>query len=414
MLEAGLFDIIVIGGGPVGSYVAGKLAGMGYSVSLLDKKAAPGVDVCCTGIIGKKCLDLFQPPVAQISSTFSSATFVAPSGATLNLSRPEPVAWMVDRVGLETALVERAVKNGAQCAFGTEVIKIDSGEDHISLRTRRLGEHSKLEGRFVVFATGYRADLLRQLNLGQIEEVAVAAQARVPTQGKRPLEIFLDQRLAPGGFGWLAPDRDGSALVGVLARRNARQGLGTLLERLKKSARIRQVDVPVDVGVIPLEPLPKTVGFRFLVVGEAAGQVKPTTGGGLYYGLLCANLAIQVLSRALREKSSPSLLEEYEVQWRNLLSRELAMGGWARGLWRRLDNDHIELLIRLGKRRGLQEFIASQEDFSFDWHGALLKQAVFAFLNGSANGTQGLLSVRSAREAGLEDMRRTIEGRSVI
>jgi digeranylgeranylglycerophospholipid reductase len=108
-------------------------------------------------------------------------------------------------------------------------------------------------------------------------------------------------------------------------------------------------------------------------VGEAAGQVKPTTGGGVYYGLLCADIAAGVLTKALEAGDfSANVLSAYEGEWRAKLNRELVIGYWARTLLANLSNSHIDRLFRLAGKNGLPELISDGNGFSFDWHGRLL------------------------------------------
>ena len=128
-------------------------------------------------------------------------------------------------------------------------------------------------------------------------------------------------------------------------------------------------------GVIPLRPLSKTYADRVLVVGEAAGQVKPTTGGGIYYGLLCADIAAGVLHQAfLAGNFSAAILSAYQKKWWARLNRELTIGYWAQALLARLSNNHIERLFHLASKKGVSELITTGCSFSFDWHSRLLLQ----------------------------------------
>jgi digeranylgeranylglycerophospholipid reductase len=124
---------------------------------------------------------------------------------------------------------------------------------------------------------------------------------------------------------------------------------------------------------IPLQSLPKTYSDRLLVVGEAAGQVKPTTGGGIYYGFVCADIAADTLHRAFEagEFGEPHLVA-YEKAWRARLGKELKAGYWAHRLYRRLDNRQIESLFSFIGRNGMPRFISELDDFPFDWHSQLI------------------------------------------
>jgi flavin-dependent dehydrogenase len=115
-------------------------------------------------------------------------------------------------------------------------------------------------------------------------------------------------------------------------------------------------------------------------VGDAAGQVKPTTGGGIYYGLLCADIAVDVLDRAIagNDCSSRALLE-YERRWKNLLGRELRVGRWARRAFERLSDRRIERLFNTVQNSRATESLLNAPGFSFDWHSRLILRALWRF-----------------------------------
>ena len=156
-------------------------------------------------------------------------------------------------------------------------------------------------------------------------------------------------------------------------RGNPKKQLRTLLHHLKDQGKVISDEVSVTYGIIPLKPLPKTCSTRVLVVGESAGQVKPTTGGGIYYGLLCADIAMDTLRAAfLTSDFSEAKLACYEKKWRTLLKQELFIGYWAHRLFMVMSNRHIEILLTIMNNCGMQNLISKSRDFSFDWHSKLI------------------------------------------
>jgi flavin-dependent dehydrogenase len=117
-----------------------------------------------------------------------------------------------------------------------------------------------------------------------------------------------------------------------------------------------------------------------IVVGDAAGQVKPTTGGGIYYGLLCADIAVDVLDRAMaRNDFSARTLVEYERRWKKLLASELCVGRMARRAFERLSDRRIERLFHMVQDSRATEAMLDAPDFSFDWHSRLILRALWRF-----------------------------------
>jgi len=123
--------------------------------------------------------------------------------------------------------------------------------------------------------------------------------------------------------------------------------------------------------MIPIEPIPRTYAAHVLAVGDAAGQTKPTTGGGLYYGLLCARIAAETLCEGLRDgELSARRLAQYEHRWRALLGRELQTALWFRRLIEGLSDQGLDGLFKLVQQNGFMQLVERRANF--DWHRDLI------------------------------------------
>jgi digeranylgeranylglycerophospholipid reductase len=374
--EMNLYNTIIIGAGPVGSYLAYKLGQLGYKVLVLDKKSAAGQDVCCTGIISKDCFNLLPADINLARRPARSVRFVAPSGKSLKLSRRDEVAYVVDRVALEQVLVARAQAN-VRYVFGSEVIDIEPTTEFIRVKADCGGHKTIFESETAVIAAGFGTPLPARLGLGEIKNYVIGAQAEVGITDVDETEIYLDRRLCAGGFSWLVPIGDNRGLVGQLTYCHPKRHFKNLLAALKTNGKISLTGVTPDYRLIPLRPLPKTYADRLLVVGEAAGQVKPTTGGGIYYGLICADIAADTLHEAFKAGDfSESRLASYQKEWHARLCRELKAGYWAQRLYRMMGNSQIEGIHNFISHNGMSQFIAGMDDFTFDWHSRLIRKTM--------------------------------------
>jgi digeranylgeranylglycerophospholipid reductase len=368
-----LYNTIIIGAGPVGSYLAGKLAGLGYKVLVLDKKSAAGEDVCCTGIISKDCFNLLPTDLNLTKRPVSSARFLAPSGKSLKFSRNDEVAYIIDRVALEQVLADYAQASDVGYLFESDVIDIQNARECLQVTANYAGHKTIFEAETAVITTGFGSPLPARLGLGEIRNFVFGAQAEVSLRDVNDIEIYFDRRLAPDGFSWLVPTGENNGLAGQLTRRQPKSYFRKLLSALKAQGKIATVEVSPAYRAIPLQSLPKTHSDRLLVVGEAAGQVKPTTGGGIYYGLICADIAADTLHEAFQlHEFSESCLASYEKKWRARLGREIKIGNWSQRFYRMLGNRQIEGLYNFISRNGMPQFIAELDDFPFDWHSDLL------------------------------------------
>ncbi len=145
------------------------------------------------------------------------------------------------------------------------------------------------------------------------------------------------------------------------------------MSSLASEGKIASGEVEFSYGGIPLRPLAKTFGERVIAVGDVAGQVKPTTGGGIYYGLLCADMAASTLHRALESNGlSARGLAGYERRWKGKLGRELRIGYWARKLYERLSDGQVDRVFDIITSNGIDEALLKAEGLSFDWHGEVM------------------------------------------
>ncbi|HUU65505.1 MAG TPA: NAD(P)/FAD-dependent oxidoreductase [Dehalococcoidales bacterium] len=372
-----MYDVIVIGGGPVGSYVAYKLAGIGHQVMVLERKRRIGETVCCTGIIGQECVSSFAIEDNVILRSVNSAKLFSPSGNLLRLWREEPQACVLDRAAFDIAMANRAQGNGAEYLLDSQVSRIEVEDDRVKIEAIHRKAGLNFEARSVVIATGFGSKLAERLGLGNFGDYVIGGQTEVATTGVDEVEVYLGREIAPGFFGWLVPTSPRMARVGLLSRHNPELYLRKLLASLVAQGKIVSVEAKLSCGGIPLKPLSRTYGERLIVVGNAAGQVKPTNGGGIYYGLLCANIAADTLHQALqRDDLSAKSLAKYEREWRRKLGRELKIGYWARKLFERLSDNQIDRIFNIIKVNGIDEALLKARDLSFDWHS----QAILTLL----------------------------------
>ena len=368
--------MVVIGGGPVGSYAAYKLAGMGYGVAVVERKERLGEPVCCTGIISQECVSSFAIDDSVILRRVNSARLFPPSGRSLTwLGQGKSQACVVDRAAFDVAMVNRAQGKGVEYVLNSLVRGIEVRDNRVIIEVTRQGEGLNFEARAVVIANGFGSRLSEELGLGKVGDFVIGAQAVVETIGVDEVEVYFGQEIAPAFFAWLVPTSPQRALVGLLSRRSPGLYLRKLMSSLQAQGKIASVEAEPCYRGISIKPLPRTYGNRLVVVGDAAGQVKPTTGGGIYYGLLCADIAANNLHRALESDDlSAKSLASYERGWKRKLGQELRIGYWARKFYGRLSDRQIDRIFDIMESSNLDEALLKAGDFSFDWHGkALLK-----------------------------------------
>lgn len=368
-----MLDAIVVGGGPVGSRLACLLAGNGHRVLVLERKTVPS-EKCCTGIVGLECVKAFNIEESVILRRVNSANLFSPSGNLLYLHRDEPQAVILDRAAFDTSMREQTQRAGAEYHFGSRVMDISIEPDRAVVTVSSRGKEVQIPSKSVVVACGFAPGLIQKLGLGRFRDFVYGAQAEVATTGSEEVEVYFGD-MAPGFFAWLVPVTPPIARAGLLSREKPGEYLKKWLEHLKSAKIIASADVKINYGAIPLKPLSRTCGERMIVVGDAAGQVKPTSGGGIFYGLLCADIAAETLHGALADGDlSEKRLARYEKAWRRKLGGELRTGYWARKIFERMSNRQIDRLFEVLKASGIDEALLKAGNLSFDWHSRTIRQ----------------------------------------
>ncbi|MBI3352175.1 MAG: NAD(P)/FAD-dependent oxidoreductase [Nitrospirae bacterium] len=362
------YDIAIVGGGLSGCFAAFHLAKAGLKVVVIEEHPFAGEPRFCTGIIGKEAFDRFDLPTAPIQNTYSSAVFYSPFGNHLRVSKSEPQAFIVNRAKFDQELAQNAMSAGAEFYYSNRCIHFESQPDRIFLTIQgENGLERKVNARMAILSTGTYYGLHPKVGRVRPNQFLDTAQVEVEANDIREVEVYFGAEIAPGSFAWASPLSPGRARIGISTYKNAHYHLTRFLESDYFKERIPEQILEIKRKVIPISPIKSTHGHRFLIIGDAAGQVKPTTGGGIYYGLLSAYLASQNIIEAFQkdcfEESHFSL---YQKEWKKEIGKELRIGLITRKLLRYITDHQIDSLIRFLQQEESLAIIQKYADF--DWH----------------------------------------------
>lgn len=368
-----MYDVIVVGGGPVGSHAASQLSASGFRVAVIEKKSNYLGPVCCTGIISEECFQKYKIDPGTAYRHVNSASIFSPSGIRIHLERPLPQAVVVDRPAFNQSLALRAQKQGAVYFPGTRVIQLRVLPEIVTVVTDSQ-QVKTISAKAVIIATGADVSLLRSLKLPQPTVIAAGAQAEVMTPDVSEIEVYTGKAFAAGYFAWLVPTTKGKALAGLLAQRQPEVHLKKFLDVLISSGKILPGDISIITGAVPVKSVSRTYTDRILVSGTAAGLVKPTTGGGIYYGLLSADIAVNTIQQAFASNQFDKVsFLKYQNNWQEMLAKELRLGTRARLLYEHLNDYSIDHAFDIINKNSLMSKILSYDDVSFDWHSTAVR-----------------------------------------
>jgi len=366
-----IHDVIIIGGGPIGSFVAQLLASEGLEVVLLEKKSAIGEDVNCTGIISTECFERFNLPQNTIIKPLKVIKIFSPSGYSIVYDAPSPFAYVVERSIFDFEINRIALKKGAILYLETKAERIEITDEAFKVRVKIRGEEAELSSRVGVIATGFELNFLGAL-FNRTQDFLYGVQTNVKINSCKDVKIYLGNRIAPGSFAWVVPTNGNSAKIGLISDKNSVIYLKNFLKHPFIANKLNDGhNNYIKCSPIPLGRIPKSYGERFVIVGEAAGQVKTTTGGGIYFGFLGAEIAAQTIIRAFeRDDFSEKMFKEYELRWREKIEPELKAGIYLRKIFSRFSDAQIDKLINFVGKNGILP--ALKEKTKFDWHKDLI------------------------------------------
>ena len=317
-----MYDFVVVGAGPAGSRFARSASERGREVLVLESGEI-GRPLACSGHVSLDIWEFVSDEAREElfqNNIYGARFHLGGADSDTHLFyKDEPVSNAIDRVGLDKALAECAREAGAEVRDGHTVTRIEEGPGGVAVTARGPDGTETVEGRMVVGADGPRSKVRDEVGLPEPDELlhGVLGFEFDPDD-----QDYVDVHLTiPRFFAWRIPRGDAGVEYGlaVAPGDDAPARFDALLE-----------DYGVDLddrcsGAIPIGPPDRTVGRRSLLVGDAAAQTKPFTGGGILYGMRAADVAAREV-----DPRQPATLDDYERAWREELRADQRLGSLVR------------------------------------------------------------------------------------
>jgi digeranylgeranylglycerophospholipid reductase len=357
-------DVLIVGGGPGGLFMAARLAGRGVRTVVCEEHARVGDPVHCTGVLSSDSFSRFDLPLNATLNHLTEVRFVSPGGIPVDYSTPCAIATVIDRPVFDRALADRALAAGAEIRSGARVIALEA--DAAGVRATVGGE--VVRARLAVLACGAQYAFQQRFGFGLPSTYLHTAQRELPADMMPSVELHFGRDVAPGGFAWAVPvvrPEGFFVRIGVMTARDAPGCYRRMLERVGDRWGVSNRELPPRLKILPLGAIDRTYADRLLAIGDAAGLVKPTTGGGIHYSIVSASIAADVALDALAsDRLSAASLATYERRWRAELEDEFVAQQALRDVATDLSDQAIDSFFELAHTDGIMPIVRATARFN--------------------------------------------------
>jgi len=342
-----LFDAVVIGASAIGSRTAKLIAGNGHNVLLIEEHKKIGLSSKCTGLVSSRLLELLPNlPKKIIVNQIKSARFFSPSGNCLELKSKNP-AYVIDRAALDKFLFNEAKNSGVETRTGERFESFRLMEDHAKVKTNKKIYHSKI----LIGSDGANSLVRKYSKLDYPKNVLFGLQTTVKGNfDSKSVELWFGSSIAPDFFAWVVPENNHTARVGLATNQDPMKFYNSFLKK-----RVGHISRPDTSGIIRYGLMKETSVDRVMLVGDAALQTKPFSGGGIIYGLIASEICADAATKSLEENRFDKnfFAGDYDKKWKEKLASPITKGMILRKTFTSLPDTGLNALIYLaghGKR----------------------------------------------------------------
>lgn len=313
-----MYDIIIVGAGPVGCKTAEILGRNNLNVLVLEKNNSIGKYSACTGLASHRIFDLSGASKKVIVNKIKKARFYSTKNNFIELKHKNPV-YVIDRKKFDKELGEKA-KKYSKIKLSTSFKDYKINENYVKVKTSKGIFKSKI----LIGADGSNSAVAKKAKINIPNNLLVGIQTTIKSDyTSDTVELWLKQ--SPDFFAWVVPENNQWARIGIASKNNVKKYFKKFVEmRIGKNIKYKnQISGLIRFGIIK-----NSVSDNVILVGDAASQVKPFSGGGLIYGLIGSKIAANACLKAIKNKRCDRsfLKEKYNDVWKENLFWPIVKG----------------------------------------------------------------------------------------
>ena len=345
------YDVVIAGGSISGLLTAREVAKKGYSVLVLEEGFEVGTPDHCGGLVSKIALNELEinPSEKIYDCAINNASIFSPSGKMLEINSKNQQIISIDRRQLDKQAAYQAQKYGAKIIVNSSYK--EKTKEGVSTS---IGD---IDCKILVDCRGIGA-LVNDNRNGILLSAQYEVYADWIVNGR--VEVYFDQIKYPGFFAWIIPSGNGIGKVGVAGKDiNTSKTIEEFLKHKGKYSTIRKIFSPIWIN----GPIKNFVSKDIVIVGDAAGQSKPTTAGGIYSCGMGGIMAGNAIAKYLETKDNSQLVQ-YQESWYSKFGKEFEKQQLARKVLQKIDNKTVDKIFDMITPEILSE-ISNKDDFDF-------------------------------------------------
>ncbi|NVM01744.1 MAG: NAD(P)/FAD-dependent oxidoreductase [Candidatus Helarchaeota archaeon] len=382
-------DIAIIGGGPSSAFAAIEALKKKREVEIFEEHSKIGVPIQCAGLIslsGFKRLKI-RVPKDCIQNKVRGSIIYSPNNNKIIIKRKSTQALVIDRGNLDNYLIRSAENLDGKIHTKARVLELLKGKNNsiLGIKINKDGKIIEKHSKIVIDGEGVQARFIRQAGLRKVKRSYILPAVQYEMSKVDIIhdfvEMFFGRKISPGFFSYIIPTSEETARVAVAT--NYGRPIDYLKYFIKKhpiaSKKLQKGKIDkISAGSILIGgPIKKTYSNQFLGIGDAVGHVKPTTGGGVVLGGLCAKIAGEIAAESIdKNDTSENFLMKYDKIWRKRFGKEFQYQKLLRLLINNVPDKILDKGFEVISKNNIVELV--EEIGDMDLQSSLLKKVLFS------------------------------------